>query len=136
MWKTTLIRITLHTDYALRVLMFLAAEPDKLHTIEEVSVRLGISRNHRMKVAQTLVQGGFVEGVRGKSGGLRLGTSPESINRGIVVRTTEDGFNPVECFDHDVNRCVISKVCERRGRWKRHARHFFAFWTATAWPTC
>lgn len=108
-------RVTLHTDYALRMLMLLAAEPDKLHTIEEVSVRYGISRNHLMKVAQTLVQGGFVEGVRGRSGGLRLGMSPESINLGTVVRTTEDGFNLVECFDHDVNTCVISEVCGLRG---------------------
>ena len=108
-------RVTLHTDYALRVLMLLAAEPDELHTIEEVSVRYGISRNHLMKVAQTLVQGGFVEGVRGRSGGLRLGMSPESINLGTVVRKTEDGFNLVECFDHNINTCVISEVCGLRG---------------------
>lgn len=108
-------RVTLHTDYALRVLMLLAAEPDELHTIEEISTRYAISRNHLMKVAQTLVQGGFVEGLRGRSGGLRLRRKPRDINLGAVVRTTEDGFDLVECFDRERNSCVISPVCGLKG---------------------
>ncbi|MGB5948844.1 MAG: Rrf2 family transcriptional regulator [Parvibaculum sp.] len=108
-------RVTLHTDYALRMLMLLASEPGELHTIEEVSTRYGISRNHLMKVAQTLVQGGFVESVRGRSGGLRLRRRPQDINLGAVIRTTEDGFNLVECFDKESNTCVISTACGLRG---------------------
>lgn len=108
-------RVTLHTDYALRMLMLLAMEPDQLHTIEEISTRYGISRNHLKKVAQTLVQYGFVESVRGRSGGLRLRQSPENINVGTVVRATEDGFNLVECFMAEDNTCLISSVCGLRG---------------------
>src|SRR3954471_20800287 len=65
-------RLTLHSDYALRLMMLLAMEPDHRHTIEEVARRYGISRNHLMKVAQTLVQAGFIGGVRGRGGGVRL----------------------------------------------------------------
>ena len=65
--------LTRHTDYALRLLMLLALEPDELHTIEEVARRYGISRNHLRKIAQTLAQAGFVESLRGRGGGLRLG---------------------------------------------------------------
>src|SRR6185369_5566244 len=65
-------RLTLHSDYALRLMMLLAMEPDQRHTIEEVARRYGISRNHLMKVAQTLVQAGFIGGLRGRGGGLRL----------------------------------------------------------------
>ncbi|MDR3499840.1 MAG: Rrf2 family transcriptional regulator [Parvibaculum sp.] len=108
-------RVTLHTDYALRMLMLLAAAPDELHTIEEISKRYDISRNHLMKVAQTLVQAGFVESVRGRSGGLRLGKSPQNINIGAVVRATEDGFNLVECFDAEHNSCRISSACGLKG---------------------
>jgi Rrf2 family nitric oxide-sensitive transcriptional repressor len=107
-------RVTLHTDYALRVLMLLALEPDELHTIEEIATRYDISRNHLMKVAQTLVQGGFVESLRGRNGGLRLGKAPKDINLGAVVRSTEDGFDLVECFDASRNTCVISPVCGLR----------------------
>lgn len=107
-------RVTLHTDYALRMLMLLALEPNQLHTIEKISTRYDISRNHLMKVAQTLVQCGFVESVRGRSGGLRLRGKPEDINIGAVVRATEDGFNLVECFIAEDN-CLISSACGLRG---------------------
>ena len=60
--------LTRHTDYALRLLMLLALEPHELHTIEEVARRYGISRNHLMKITQTLAQGGFVESLRGRGG--------------------------------------------------------------------
>lgn len=108
-------RVTLHTDYALRMLMFLAIEPEQLHTIEEISTRYDISRNHLMKVAQTLVQAGFVESIRGRNGGLRLGKPVSEINIGAVVRTTEDGFNLVECFSAEENNCLISPACGLRG---------------------
>jgi len=104
-------RVTLHTDYAFRVLMLLAAEPDELHTIEQIAKRHGISRNHLMKVAQTLIQAGYVEGIRGRSGGLRLAMNPEEICLGAVMRTTEDNFELVECFNRADNRCVIAAAC-------------------------
>jgi len=108
-------RLTLHTDYALRLLMLLAMEPEVLHTIEEIARRYRISRNHLMKVTQTLAQGGFIEGLRGRGGGLRLGRPAEAIRLGAVVRATEDGFNLVECFDRERNTCVLAPACELRG---------------------
>jgi len=95
--------------------MLLAVEPDKLHTIEEIALRYDISRNHLMKVAQTLTQAGFIEGLRGRGGGLRLGRAAESINLGAVVRETEDGFALVECFDQKHDRCRITSACGLRG---------------------
>jgi len=109
------LRLTLHTDYSLRLLMLLALEPDELHTIEEVAVRYGISRNHLMKVTQTLAQAGFVDSLRGRGGGLRLGKPAAKIILGDVVRATEDGFNLVECFDRKTNTCVVAPVCGLRG---------------------
>jgi len=108
------VRLTLHTDYALRMLMLLALEPDELHTIASVAQRYRISRNHLMKVAQTLIQAGFVESVRGRHGGLRLGMDPAQIKVGAVVRATEDGFSLVECFDKRRCTCVVMAACGLR----------------------
>jgi Rrf2 family nitric oxide-sensitive transcriptional repressor len=108
-------RLTLHTDYALRTLMLLALDPSRAHTIEEVSRRYGISRNHLMKVARTLVQSGFVAGMRGRGGGLRLSRDPAAVSLGAVVRATEDGFALVECFDAQHSRCAIRQACGLRG---------------------
>ena len=108
-------RLTLHTDYALRLLMLLALEPDELHTIEEIASRYHISRNHLMKVTQTLASAGFVDSLRGRGGGLRLAKPAGEISLGDVVRATEDGFNLVECFDRKTNTCVVAPVCGLRG---------------------
>ncbi len=108
-------RLTLYTDFALRLLMLLALEPDDIHTVEETARRYAISRNHLTKVAQRLVQTGFVYSVRGRHGGLRLAKTPEDIRLGAVVRATEDNFALVECFDKDRNRCVVTSACGLRG---------------------
>ena len=108
-------RLTLHTDYALRLLTLLALEPDVSHTIEEVARRYGISRNHLTKVTQTLVQAGFVDGQRGRGGGLRLARAAAAINVGAVVRATEDGFTLVECFRPEANTCVLMPACGLAG---------------------
>jgi Rrf2 family nitric oxide-sensitive transcriptional repressor len=108
-------RLTMHTDFALRLLMLLAMEPDELHTIEEIARRYDISRNHLMKVTQTLVQAGFLDSLRGRGGGLRLARPAAKIIIGDVVRATEDGFDLVECFDRAQNRCLITPACGLRG---------------------
>jgi Rrf2 family nitric oxide-sensitive transcriptional repressor len=119
-------RLTLHTDYALRLLMYLAIEPDRLQTIEAVAARYKISRNHLMKVAQTLVQAGVVDSIRGRGGGLRLARPADAINIGAVVRATEDGFALVECFDPEGNDCVIAPSCSLRGPLEQALAAFLA----------
>ena len=108
-------RLTQYTDFALRMLMLLALEPDEIHTVEEVARRYEISRHHLTKVAQRLVQTGFVCGLRGRGGGLRLALLPQEINLGAVVRATEDNFALVECFDKGRNQCVVTAACSLRG---------------------
>lgn len=99
-------RLTRHTDYALRVLIHLAAHPLEFSSIAEISRSFGISQNHLMKVVQHLAASGFVATVRGRNGGLRLGRAPEAINVGEVVRQTEESFELVEC-----GACVIAPAC-------------------------
>ena len=79
-------RLTVYTDFSLRVLMFLALKGDGLATIAEIAKAYGISKNHLVKVAHQLGLAGYVETVRGKGGGLRLARRPESIVLGEVVR--------------------------------------------------
>ncbi len=108
-------RLTQHTDYSLRVLMFLAVHPREIATIKEISEQYQISRNHLMKVVQKLVQGGFVESQRGQGGGLRLPRPPNEINLGEVIRHMEPDFHVVECFRQDAERCLIAPACALAG---------------------
>ena len=100
-------RLTRYTDYALRVLTYLGAQPDRVCSIAEIARAYGISQNHLMKVAHDLGKGGYVEGVRGRAGGIRLAKAPDKINVGAVVRRTEDGFALVDC-----DTCAIAPACE------------------------
>lgn len=104
-------RLTNFSDYALRLLIFVATKPDELVTIAEVSKVYGISKNHLMKITNTLAQGGFVETARGAKGGLRLARPASAINLAAVVRLTESGSDLVECFNPSTNTCVIDQAC-------------------------
>lgn len=93
--------------------MFLASHEGH-HSIAEIARGYGISKNHLMKVAQRLVAEGFVESVRGRSGGLKLARPAPDLNVGDIVRSMEDLGNFVECFDAATNRCVVTPVCGLR----------------------
>src|SRR5262245_43396488 len=99
-------RLTNFSDYALRVLMYAAAQGDRLITIEQTASIYGISRAHLMKVANQLTRAGYLKAVRGRTGGLALAKPPEDIRLGDVVRATEPDFALVECFATD-NHCII-----------------------------
>ena len=103
--------ITRYTDYALRVLIYLGISEDRTCTILEISERYKISKNHLMKIVHQLGQEGFIETVRGRGGGMRLGRAPEDMTVGEVVRVTEEDFNIVECFDPARNQCQITSAC-------------------------
>lgn len=105
-------KLTLYTDYSLRVLMYLAADPDQTSTIQEIADSFNISKNHLMKVAYELGQASYVETVRGRNGGLRLARPAEEIKLGDLVRECEGDFTLVECFDAEHNQCVLTPVCK------------------------
>ena len=106
-------RLSLHADYALRTLMYLAVH-DGHRSIGEIAGAYGISKNHLMKVAQRLVAEGFIEAVRGRTGGLRLAQAADQVNVGRVVRTMEETGRFVECFVPSTNTCVITPACQLR----------------------
>lgn len=107
-------RLTLHTDYALRVLIQTALNDGKLTTINDVAEAFGISKHHLTKVVNDLSQKGYLDTVRGRNGGIRLMRKPREINIGQVVRDTEDRLDVIECL-HRAGYCRIERACVLRG---------------------
>jgi Rrf2 family nitric oxide-sensitive transcriptional repressor len=99
-------RLKSYTDYALRVLMHLAAKPDRLATISEIARTYRVSHNHLMKVVHDLRKEGYLDAVRGRTGGIKLARPATQISVGEVVRHTEAGFDLVDC-----GSCVIAPAC-------------------------
>jgi len=107
-------RLTTMTDYALRLLMYVAQRPERLCTIAEVARAHGISEAHLMKVTHQLGLQGWLETVRGKGGGMRLARAPADVNLGEVVRGIEPDFDLVECFATG-DQCVLAGHCRLAG---------------------
>ena len=107
-------KLTAFTDYSLRVLIFLAAQPGRRATIAEIAAAFDIKENHLTKVVHFLGKVELLANVRGKGGGLGLAKRPEEIVIGQVVRQTEGVSQPAECFS-DEGDCCIARVCRLRG---------------------
>lgn len=109
-------RLTAFTDFGLRALMRLAAEPDRSFTTDEIATEFAISRHHLTKVVRELADAGFVRTQRGAGGGLRLARPSRSITLGEVVRTLERDQPLVECFRADGGDCVLTPSCRLKKR--------------------
>ncbi|HKT84530.1 MAG TPA: Rrf2 family transcriptional regulator [Novosphingobium sp.] len=103
-------RLTAHTDYALRILLHAtlaeAEDPHTLLSIAEVASAHAISRNHAMKVVNELANAGLLETVRGRGGGFRLGRPANEVRLGDVVRLTEPNLQPADC-----GTCIMRSHC-------------------------
>ena len=106
-------RLTLHTDFALRVLIQVGLNDGKLTTIKDIAQTFDISKAHLMKVVNDLSQKGYLDTVRGRNGGVRLMREPRDINIGQVVRDTEDQLDVIGCLEHK-GYCPIERVCVLR----------------------
>jgi Rrf2 family transcriptional regulator, nitric oxide-sensitive transcriptional repressor len=99
------------TDYALRVMMHLAAANGRLMSTREIADLHGAKYNHLAKVTQWLVNEGYIETIRGRSGGIALAKQPDQICIGTLVRKLESQTALVECMREDRGNCRLSVAC-------------------------
>ena len=119
-------RLTRHTDYALRMLIHAALRAPSLITVGEVAQAFDLSAPHLNKVAQTLAMHGLLQTVRGRAGGLRLQREPHTIRVGDVVRVTEPDFQLAPCMAPDGQGCTIHRCCDLRRVLERANAAFLA----------
>ena len=119
-------QLSLHADYALRVLVYLGTHPDRLVSTQEISAAYGISKHHLVRVVQTLAEAGYVAVSVGRSGGLKLAREPQSISLGGVIRTSEPNMRLAECFDKQTNTCPIAQACALKSMLNEALEAFFS----------
>ena len=119
-------RLARMTDYAIRLLIYVAQHRDRLCTIAEVATAYDISETHLMKITHQLALGGWLETMRGKGGGIRLALPPAQIPIGAVVRTMEPDFFIVECFSSG-HSCMLHGSCELTGVMDGALRSFMEY---------
>ena len=121
---SAVMRLSLFTDYSLRVLMF-AALKGEAFSLNEVATAYSISRNHLVKVVNHLAKLGYLETRRGRGGGIALGMTASQIRIGLLVRRTENAPVIVECFDPKTNTCPINGLCRLKGVLGEASRAFY-----------
>lgn len=118
-------RLTLHTDFALRILIQVGLNEGKLTTISDIAQSFEVSKHHLMKVVNDLGQKGYLDTVRGRKGGIRLTRKPRDINIGQVVRDTEDRLDVIGCLHH-AGYCRIERACILRDALREATDAFLA----------
>ncbi len=104
-------RLTRQTNYAIRMLMYCAANPDRLSRVGEIAGAYNVSELFLFKILQPLVEAGFVQTVRGRNGGIRLAKPAATITLRAVVETTEESFAIAECFETGAVDCPLIDNC-------------------------
>lgn len=116
----------------MRCLQLAALKSPDLVRIDDVVEIHRISRPHIVKVVHQLGKAGYLETVRGRNGGFRLGRPAESITVGEVVRVTEGPLELVECFNAQTNTCPLIGLCELSAKIKEATAAFMAVLDSTS----
>ncbi len=119
-------RLNRSSDHALRLLMYLAANPEQRHTIADIAAHYAISRMHLMKIAHQLSLLGWVDSSRGKGGGLQLASTAHALPLGQLLRQTESDCQLVECMGAE-SSCVLQGCCKLTGILYGALQAFFAY---------
>lgn len=100
------------SDYAFRILIYLAKNQDKLCTVEELASNLEISEHHLKKIVHKIAKTEYIISTKGRNGGLKLGMDPNEINLGKILIITEDNLNTSACFSSARHECPIDSTCK------------------------
>lgn len=119
-------KVTVFSDFALRVLMYLALNEGRRATAAEIAGAYGISLHHLTKVVQTLGRAGWVQTVRGKGGGLALAQPAPDIRLGDVVRLCEGDGPVAPCRGTGLGDCRIAPACRLAAYFEDARTAFYA----------
>ena len=120
-------RLTKQTNYAIRMLMYCAANKhEPVSRIADIAKSYGVSELFLFKILQPLTKAGITETIRGRNGGIRLGRAAEQITLLDVVRVTEDGFSMAECFDEGGSDCPLIDMCSLNSALREALNAFLA----------
>lgn len=105
--------ITQFSDIGLRVLLYLSRSGERAQpvTMGEIAAQFDIPANHLVKVAAQLSRAGWVNGTRGRKGGIRLAVAADKLRIGDVLRELEGETEFVDC---DTRSCQLKSSCMLR----------------------
>lgn len=111
------------TDYALRILMYVARPSDVPYTIAEIAQSLHVSQNHLVKIVHFMGKQQWIVTLRGKGGGIYLNPEAKNLKLGEIVRILQgDHQQIVEC---NTPPCVLRSHCGLKGILDQALENFY-----------
>lgn len=106
--------------YALRVMIELAShDTEKYIPLKEIAKTQNISGKYLESIIKSLVKGGMVIGLRGKGGGYKLASKPETYTVRSILELTEGSLAPVACLESDKVTCNRAEMCPTLPIWNK-----------------
>lgn len=118
-------RLTRQTNYAMRMLMYCAANNEDLSRVADIAKSYSVSELFLFKILQPLAKGGLVQTIRGRNGGVKLARPASEISLLDVVKITEDNFAMAECFENDAAECPLVDSCALNSALRKALNAFF-----------
>ena len=91
-------RITLESDYALRILSALALHDEKIDA-KTLSDEISVTQRFTLKILHKLVQNDFVKSYKGVQGGYKLNVSPDEITLKDVIELIDGPIAISRCLE-------------------------------------
>lgn len=110
-------QLTRGAEYALRGMTFLAQQDSlKYITIREISDSADIPEKFMRKLIHFINQKGYLESVRGKNGGIRLGIEADEITMLDIIEAVEGPMALNKCLK-DPSECDFMDLCAMCSIW-------------------
>ena len=91
-------RITLESDYALRIISAIAFE-NSVMDAKTISEKTSVTQRFALKILHKLVKGGLLNSYKGVNGGYSLKIEPENITLKDVIELIDGPIAIVRCLD-------------------------------------
>ncbi len=115
-------QLTKKTDFALRVLLFLAMQKqDHLCSIDDIATNFLIAREHLTKIISRLSKLEYIHTIRGKGGGLLFNPQSLTIPLANIIKNFEPTFKVIDC---EKPACPMNGIC-RLNQFLDEASHAF-----------
>ena len=103
-------------DHALRAVLFLAQQPGRVASSDEIARAIGAPRNYLSKTLNELRKAGVVESVAGRQGGFLLAIAGDRLSIADVVDQFEAPPGSVRCLlGH--RPCDAKNPCVAHEKW-------------------
>lgn len=110
--------ITMETDYAVRIMIFLADQQKRVGA-QLISAQTHVSLRFALKILRKLTAAGFIDSYRGVGGGYELKQPPSDISLYDVVTLIEGNVL--------LSRCLTDSMdCNRDAKHRCHLHQTFA----------